>query len=139
MAPAPTPPMFQAFSPFLFQWLVSAFCLWVSTYVFSGIRFSSAGSLFVAALLLGVVNALVKPLLVILTLPLTFVTLGGFLLVINALMILLVAALVRGFTVSGFWTALFASIFISILSFVLTATVDDRGPPVRNERPGDWL
>jgi putative membrane protein len=139
MASAPAPAMFQTLSPFLFQWLVSAFCLWVSTYVFSGIRFADAGSLFVAALLLGVVNALVKPLLVVLTLPLTFVTLGGFLLVINALMILLVAALVRGFTVSGFWTALFASIFISILSFVLTATLDDRGPPVRNERPGDWL
>jgi putative membrane protein len=131
--------MFQSLSPFLFQWAVSAFCLWVSSYVFSGVRFADIGSLVVAALLLGVVNALVKPLLIVLTLPLTFVTLGGFLLVINALMVLLVAWLVRGFTVSGFWTALFASVFISVLSFLLTATLDQRGPPAGGSRPGLWL
>jgi len=131
--------MSNGLSGFLLQWAVSSFCLWASSYVFSGIRFADNGSLVVAALLLGVVNAAVRPLLIVLTLPLTFVTLGAFLLVINALMILLVSWLVRGFSVSGFWTALFASIFISVLGTVLSAALDHREPPVREDRRGTWL
>ena len=131
--------MFEGLKPFLFQWGVSVFSLWVTSYVFSGIRFADKGSLLVAALLLGFVNALVKPVLIVLTLPLTFVTLGAFLLVINALMVLLVSWLVRGFTVSSFWTAFFASIFISLLSFILTATLDHRGPPIERPGPDFWL
>lgn len=103
----------------LLQWAVSAVSLWVASLVFKGIRFSSTVSLIVAALLLGFVNAIVRPVLIILTLPLTVLTLGLFLLVINAALLLLVAALVRGFSVSGFWTALFASILISVLGLVL--------------------
>ncbi|MBP8170408.1 MAG: phage holin family protein, partial [Azonexus sp.] len=87
------------------------------------IRFSSTGSLIVSALLLGFANAVLRPLLVILTLPLTLVTLGFFLLVINALMLLLVAKVVSGFKISGFWTAFFASLFISILSMALGSLV----------------
>lgn len=125
---------------FLLHWAVSAFCLWVSSYVFSGIRFSDTASLVISALLLGVVNALVRPALILFTFPLTIITFGGFLLVINALMILLVAWLVRGFSVSSFWTALLAGIFISLLGTVLTATFDDREPLViRHERAGEWL
>lgn len=103
----------------LLQWAVSAVSLWVASLVFKGVRFSSTTSLIVAALLLGFVNAIVRPVLIILTLPLTVLSLGLFLLVINAAMLLLVAALVKGFSVSGFWTALFASILISVLSLVL--------------------
>jgi putative membrane protein len=80
--------------------------------------------------------------LIVLTLPLTLLTFGLFLLVINALMILLVSALVRGFKVSGFWTAMFASIFISLMSVFLGALVDTEGPPgTRIEMPsnGHWL
>lgn len=131
--------MMHGLRPFILQWVISAFSLWASSYVFSGIRFADRGSLVIAALLLGFANALVKPVLIVLTLPLTLVTLGGFLLVINALMILLVAALVRGFTVSGFWTALFASVFISVLSFLLSAMVDHSGPPVSGPGGGIWL
>jgi putative membrane protein len=87
--------------------------------LFRGIRFANTFSLIVSALLLGFANAIVRPLLILLTLPLTLVTLGFFLLVINALMLLLVSALVRGFTISGFWTAFFASIFITLLSFLI--------------------
>jgi putative membrane protein len=68
---------------------------------------------------LGFVNALVRPLLFVLTLPLTVLSLGIFVLVLNALMLMLVSALVRGFRLSGFWTAFFASIFIGLLSFAL--------------------
>jgi len=104
---------------FLLQWAISALALWVASHVFSGIRFTSTGSLVVSALLLGFANAVIRPLLIILTLPLTVLTLGLFLLVINAIMLMLVSALVRGFTISGFWTAFFAGILISIVSLGL--------------------
>ena len=74
----------------------------------------------VAAFLLGIVNTIVKPILVLLTLPLTILTLGLFLLVINGLMLWLVSALVRGFHVSGFWGAVFGSILISLVSWLLS-------------------
>jgi putative membrane protein len=74
----------------------------------------------VAAFLLGVVNAIIRPVLVFLTLPLTVVTLGLFLLVVNGLMLWLVSALVRGFHVSGFWGAVLGSILISIVSWILS-------------------
>ncbi len=106
---------------FLVHWGVTSLSLWVASYVFTGIQFADTSSLIISALLLGFANAIVRPLLVILTLPLTLVTFGFFLLVLNAMMLLLVSALVRGFTISGFWTAFFASIFIAVLSFVIGA------------------
>ena len=93
--------------------------LWVASHVFRGISFADRQSLFVSALLLGLVNAVVRPVFILFTLPLTLLTFGFFLLVINALMILLVAWLVKGFKVSGFWTAFFASIFISLFDFLV--------------------
>jgi putative membrane protein len=91
--------------------------------------------------LLGLANALVKPLLVVLTFPLTLVTFGLFILVINALMILLVAWLVKGFQVSGFWTAFFASIFISLLSVPIGALLSGEDPQTEIQMPhsGEWL
>ena len=111
--------MLNNLSQFLLHWSLIAFSLWVVSHIFRGIYFEDKPSLFVSALLLGLANAIVRPLLILLTLPLTLVTFGFFLLVINALMIQLVAALVKGFKVSGFWTAFFASIFISIFSFII--------------------
>jgi len=83
----------------------------------------------------------VKPLLIVLTLPLTFLTFGLFLLVINALVILLVSALVKGFQVSGFWTALFASLFISFISFLLQIFVlgGSSAHEVHMPPGGQWL
>jgi putative membrane protein len=97
--------------------------LWVASYVFDGIVVRDMASLLVAALLLGFANAIVKPLLVLLTLPLTILSLGLFLLVINAMMILLVSSLVDGFAVAGFWTAFFASIFMSLPSLILNSVL----------------
>lgn len=74
----------------------------------------------VAAFLLGIVNAILRPILVFFTLPLTILTFGLFLLVINGLMLLLVAAFVKGFHVNGFWGAVFGSILISIVSWILS-------------------
>jgi putative membrane protein len=115
--------MFDNLAGFFIQWGITSLSLWVASLLFNGIRFSSTGSLIISALLLGFANAVLRPLLVILTLPLTLVTLGFFLLVINALMLLLVAKVVSGFKISGFWTAFFASLFISILSMALGSLV----------------
>mgnify|MGYP001315002823 FL=1 len=111
--------MLANLTPFLLHWAITAFGLWVASHVFKGLRFDGASALIVAALLLGLANAVVRPLLVALTLPLTLVTFGLFLLVINALVLMLVAKLVRGFQLSGFWTAFWASIFMSLLSLLL--------------------
>jgi len=131
--------MLENLTPFLLHWGIMSLSLWVASYVFSGIKFADTSSLVISALLLGFANAIVKPLLILLTLPLTLVTFGFFLLVINALMILLVSSLVRGFTVSGFWTAFFASIFISILSFVIGSFLVGGNPPIPLTRGGTWL
>ena len=115
--------MLANLTPFLLHWALTAFALWVASHVFKGMRFSSTGALVVAALLLGLANAVVRPLLVLLTLPLTLITFGLFLLVINAVVLMLVAKLVEGFQLDGFWTALWASLFMSLLSVVLGAFV----------------
>jgi len=104
---------------FLLHWGVIVVALWVTGAIFKGISFSNYQALLISALMLGFANAFIRPVLIFFTLPLTLVTLGGFLLVINALMILLVSSLVKGFKVSGFWTAFFASIFVSIFSFIV--------------------
>ena len=133
--------MLNSLAPFLLHWAIIALSLWVASHIFSGIRFESTSALVVSALLLGFANAIVKPVLILLTLPLTLLTFGLFLLVINALMILLVSALVRGFKVSGFWTALFASLFVSLLSIVFGALIGGGDPATTIQMPdnGNWL
>ena len=133
--------MLDNLTPFLVHWAITGISLWVASHLFRGLKFDSTGALIVSALLLGLANAIVKPLLIVLTLPLTLVTFGLFLLVINALMILLVAALVKGFRVSGFWTALFASIFISLLSILIGSLVTGGDPAEKVQMPqsGNWL
>jgi putative membrane protein len=124
----------QSLIYFLLHWAITSLSLWVASYVFSGIKFADVSALVISALLLGFANAIVRPLLILLTLPLTVLTLGLFLLVINALMMLLVSSLVSGFVISGFWTAFFASIFIAVLSFLLGSYVLNSGSP-----RGGWM
>lgn len=134
--------MLSNLTPFLTQWAITALALWVTSYIFKGVKFDSTGALVVSALLLGFANAIVRPLLIVLTLPLTLITFGLFLLVINALVILLVSALVKGFRVSGFWTALFASLFVSILSVLIGSVVTGGDPAMQIQMPqgtGNWL
>lgn len=101
--------------------------LWLATYVFSGLAFDGPATLIAAALLLGVVNAVVRPLAIVLTLPLTLLTLGLFLLVVNAGMLALVAWLLDGFSISGFWTALAASILVSVFSWAASGMIGNSG------------
>lgn len=127
---------------FLVNWAITAVSLWVASRIFRGLKFDTGRALVISALVLGFVNAFVRPLLALLTLPLTILTLGVFLLVINALMLMLVAALVRGFRLSGFWTAFFASIFISVLSIVIGAFVPappDQQMQLPTDKGAVWL
>jgi len=101
---------------FLFFWAMNTLALWVADFVFADIWFDSVGALWVSGLILGLVNAVIRPVLVVLTLPLTIVTLGLFLLILNTLMVLLVAWLVPGFHVTGFWTGFWVALFMSLFS-----------------------
>ncbi len=112
---------------FLIHWAVMSLSLWIASYVFYGIKFETRSSLLISALLLGFVNAVLRPILLILTLPLTLITLGLFALVINALMIMLVAKLVKGFKLSGFWTAFFAGIFITLIALLIELLLPSQG------------
>ena len=95
-----------------------------------GIRLDGPLAAIAAAVLLGLVNAIVRPVLVILTLPITLVTLGLFLLVLNGLCLWLVAAVVRGFHVDGFWAAILGALVISAVSWIVTLLVSDNGKVV---------
>jgi putative membrane protein len=111
--------MSQNIIEFLAHWGITALSLWLTSFIFHGISFANKKSLFLSALLLGFANAVIRPIIIILTIPLTLITFGLFLLVINALMMLLVSALVPGFRISGFWTAFFASIVVTLLSLIV--------------------
>lgn len=102
---------------FLVRMLISAAGLWIASVLVPGMDISGMGTLLAAAFLLGLVNALVRPVLIFLTLPLTILTLGLFLLVINAAMLGLVAWLLPGFVLGGFFPALFGSLIVSIISW----------------------
>ena len=127
--------------PFLLHWAGTAISLWLADRLFKGLRFDGARALIIAALLLGLANAIVRPVLVVLTLPLTLVTFGLFLLVINALMLMLVARLVRGFTIAGFGTAFLASMFLGVLSLVFGALLSmlDSAGQVQMPHGTVWL
>jgi putative membrane protein len=101
---------------FLLRAVIAALGLWLATEWLSGLYVDGAATLIVAAVLLGIVNAFIRPLVILLTLPFTVITLGLFLLVINAAMLLLVAALLPGMQVVGFWTAFWAALIISVVS-----------------------
>lgn len=112
---------------FLIHWAIMSAALWLASYIFNGIKFSSRSSLLISALALGFVNAVLRPILFFLTLPLTLVTFGLFALVLNALMIMLVAKVIKGFKLSGFWTAFFVGLFIATFSFLIELLLPSQG------------
>jgi putative membrane protein len=111
----------------LITWAINAIALMVLPYLFSAIQVKSFGTALIVALILGLLNTLVKPVLVILTLPVTIVTLGLFILVINALLFWFVGSFVKGFEVPGFWTAFWGAIVYSLISWATTALVLGQG------------
>jgi putative membrane protein len=112
---------------FLLRAAITALGLWVASELLAGLTFDSTGKLILAAIVLGVVNALVRPIAFILTLPITVITLGLFLLVLNAAMVALVAWLVPGMQISGFWTAMGAALIVSLVSWAASSVIGSKG------------
>jgi putative membrane protein len=112
---------------FIVRTLINALGLWIASALVPGLSFTSGGTLLLAAFLLGIVNAVIRPILIFLTLPITILTLGIFLFVINALMVMLVAALLDGFMLSGFWSALFGALVVSITSWFASWYIGPQG------------
>jgi len=112
---------------FLLRAVIAALGLWLASYWVSGIRIDSAPTLLLAGLLLGVMNAIVRPIVVLLTLPLTLLTLGLFLLVVNALMLGLVALLLPGFQIASFGAAFLAAIIVSVTGWIASWLIGPRG------------
>jgi putative membrane protein len=108
---------------FLLRWLVNALALWIAAEVVPGIAVAGPGNLLLAALVIGLINAFIRPILRILTIPITILTLGLFLLVLNALLFWLAAALVPGFAVSGFVAAFLGALILAVVSFALSFLV----------------
>jgi len=111
----------------LVQLLVTAMGLYLAAQVVPGVDFDGLTSLLLAAVLLGVVNAVVRPILVVLTFPITVLTLGLFLLIVNAAMIGLVSVFLAGFAVDGLWAGVRAALVTGIVSWVADALLGDRG------------
>lgn len=122
---------------FLARVLITAFGLWLADVWLSGVRFDGAVALFLAAALLGVVNAIVRPVLIFLTLPITLVTLGLFLLVINGLMVMFVAWLMPSFHLSGLGPAILASVIVGLTGWAANAFVGNKKVEVWSVRGGD--
>ncbi|GIK34750.1 MAG: hypothetical protein AMXMBFR45_09860 [Gammaproteobacteria bacterium] len=112
---------------FFLRAAIASLGLWLASSLLSGLHFDSGGWLILAAILLGIVNGLVRPLVLILTLPITIVTLGLFLLVVNGIMLALVAAMLPGFGITGFWDAVWGALIVSIVSGIGSAVFGPRG------------
>jgi putative membrane protein len=111
----------------LIRWTVTAFGLWVTSELLDGIHADGLASLFFAAVVLGVFNAVVRPIVLLLTLPINLLTLGLFTFAINGFMLKLTGSVVPGFYVEGFWTAIAGAIILSLVSFVLNVFINDEG------------
>lgn len=112
---------------FLVRWLILTISIMITAYLTDGIYVADFPSAFWAAALLGILNAFFRPILFILTLPITILTLGLFTFIVNAIMLLMVSGMVSGFQVDGLWSAVWGSLFISIVSWLLTSFISEKG------------
>ena len=128
-------------TPFLWHWTALTAAIWLASQFFKGLRFDGLGAVIASAFLLGLANLLVRPILIVLTFPLTILTLGLFLLVINGFMLLLVARFVKGFHCDGFGTAFWASMVIALLTILLEFLFGSHGGATLDAIPnrGMWL
>jgi putative membrane protein len=109
------------------RWLVLTAAVLTASWLLDGIRVSGIFPAILAAALLGILNAVLRPLLILLTLPLNIITLGLFTFVINALMLMIVSAVIPGFDVRGFWTAVFGALIIGAASWLLNRFIGSQG------------
>ena len=111
----------------LIRFVITAIAVLVAGHVIPGIQVDGLGAALAAAILLAILNAILRPILYLLSLPFILVTLGLFMIVINALLLKLVAALVQGFVVNGFWPAFWGAVVISVVSTILNLGVSEEG------------
>jgi putative membrane protein len=109
------------------RWLILTFSIIATSYLIDGIQISGFLSAFSAAAILGILNAFFRPILLILTLPVNILSLGLFTFVINAIVLMMVSGVISGFEVYGFWSAMFGSLLISLVSWLLTSFISERG------------
>ncbi|MBW2605669.1 MAG: phage holin family protein [Deltaproteobacteria bacterium] len=109
------------------RWLILTFSIIATSYLIEGIQVSGFLSAFFAAAILGILNAFFRPILLILTLPVNILSLGLFTFVINAVVLMMVSGVISGFEVYGFWSAVFGSLLISLVSWLLTSFISERG------------
>src|SRR5689334_4122511 len=119
---------------FLFRLVITGLGLWAAATIVPGVHIAGWGNLVVAALLLGIVNAVIRPVILILTLPLTVLTLGLFILVVNGISLALVAGLMPGFTLSGLGAAILGSVVVGLTSWIGSAFVGGSGRIERYKR-----
>ncbi|NNG00977.1 MAG: phage holin family protein [Desulfobacteraceae bacterium] len=110
-----------------FRWSVLTAAVFLTAYMFDGIRINSFMSALLAAAILGILNAFFRPIAIILTLPINLLTLGLFTFLVNAAILKMVSGLISGFEVQGFWTSVFGALFISIVSWLINSLIGDRG------------
>jgi len=111
----------------LLRWLILTTAVLAASYFIDGIQVSSFKAALLAAALLAILNALFRPVLLLLTLPINILTLGLFTFVINGLLLLMVSGVIKGFYVQGFWTAILGSLIISLTSWALNSLINDQG------------
>jgi putative membrane protein len=114
------------------RWVINALALLALPYIFDSIRIEGFYTALITALVLGLVNALIRPVLIVLTLPLNILTLGLFTFVINGLLFWFVASFVKGFYVAGFWPAFWGALVYSIVSWALSALILGKRAPGAN-------
>jgi putative membrane protein len=108
---------------FLVKWLINALSIFIVAHIVKGIEVSNTALVLVIALVLGVINAFLRPLIILITLPINILTLGVFTFFINGALFYLVSIIVKGFTITGFWTAFWGYILFSVISFLLSLLV----------------
>jgi putative membrane protein len=111
----------------LIRWLILTIAILITAYLIDGIQVAGFFSALFAAAILGLLNAFFRPILLILTLPINILSLGLFTFIINAMLLKMVSGLISGFNVYGFWPAVFGSLFVSLVSWLLTSFIDKRG------------
>jgi len=112
----------------LIKWVLLTLSILIVSYLLEGVKVEDFSSALMAAALLGILNSLVRPLLILLTLPINLITFGIFIFIINAILLMLVSHVITGFHVAGFWTAVFGSILISVSNALLNWLVKDNRP-----------
>ena len=111
----------------LVRWFVNALALTVVVYTIRGIEVESLFATIIAALILGIINTFFRPLIIVLTVPFSIATFGGFILVINGFLLWLVSKIVKGFTIQTFWAAFWGALLFSVVSYLLNLWISEQG------------